>query len=79
LVQDLKGDKCCESAVLIGRVEIMNILTPSEHEVFALRSMSPHFVESTAAHLNNVPFSGDRCTCNWIRKNKCCSDCEGVL
>jgi len=33
LFQDLKGGKCCESAVLIGRVEIMNISTPSEYKV----------------------------------------------
>ena len=77
LVQDLKGEKCCESIVLIGRVGIMNILTPSEYEVFAVRTISSHFVEHTAAHLNNMLlFSGNCCTFNWIRKNKRCSECD---
>jgi hypothetical protein len=29
-------------------------LTASEYELFAIRIMSPHFVQQTTAHLNDV-------------------------
>jgi hypothetical protein len=29
-------------------------LTASEYDLFAVRIMSPHFVQQTAAHLNDV-------------------------
>jgi len=50
-VQDLKGEKCCESAVLIGRVKY-EYLDSFRIVSICIRRMSPHFVEHTAAHLN---------------------------